>query len=77
MDSKILFGLVSLLIISSGTAFAQESLVSVQTDDNHYDEGDTVVISGQAGEVLTGAAVFSFVFGSEVGHVSSNSHLSP
>ncbi|MGY5146491.1 MAG: PEFG-CTERM sorting domain-containing protein [Candidatus Nitrosopumilus sp. bin_7KS] len=35
-----------LLIISTGTAFAQESLISVQTDDNHYDEGDTIVISG-------------------------------
>ena len=26
--------------------FAQEPLISIQTDDNNYDEGDTVVISG-------------------------------
>ncbi len=47
MEIKILFVLSMLLIISTGTVFAQESLISVQTDDNHYDEGDTVVISGQ------------------------------
>ena len=35
-----------LLITTTGIAFAQESLISVQTDDNHYDEGDTIVISG-------------------------------
>ncbi|QLH05515.1 PEFG-CTERM sorting domain-containing protein [Nitrosopumilus oxyclinae] len=46
MSLKIFYGLILLLIISTGTAFAQESLISVQTDDNHYDEGDTIVISG-------------------------------
>ena len=35
--------LAVLLIISTGTVFAQESLISVQTDDNIYDEGDTVL----------------------------------
>jgi len=46
VDTKIFYGLAVLLIISTGTAFAQESLISVQTDDNVYDEGDTIVISG-------------------------------
>jgi len=38
--------LVVLLIISTGTVFAQEALISVQTDDKSYDEGDIIVISG-------------------------------
>lgn len=46
VDSRIVYGIISLLIFSTGTAFAQESLISVQTDDNLYDEGDTIVISG-------------------------------
>ena len=52
MDSRIIFGIVSLLIISTGTVFAQESLISVQTDDNNYDEGDTIVISGKITTVV-------------------------
>jgi len=44
---------MALLIISTGTVFAQ-SLISVQTDDNHYDEGDTIVISGEVTTVLAG-----------------------
>ncbi len=43
---RIFYGLILLLAISTGTVFAQDSLISVQTDDNHYDEGDTIVISG-------------------------------
>jgi len=35
-----------------GTAFAQEPLISIQTDDNNYDEGDTVVISGKINIVI-------------------------
>ena len=49
---KIFYGLILLLIISTGTAFAQESLISVQTDDNHYDEGDTIVISGNVTTIV-------------------------
>jgi predicted secreted protein with PEFG-CTERM motif len=52
VDSRIIFGIVSLLIISTGTVFAQESLISVQTDDNNYDEGDTIVISGKITTVV-------------------------
>ena len=47
MEIRIFYGLVALLIISTGTVFAQQSLISVQTDDNNYDEGDTIVISGK------------------------------
>ena len=52
MDSKILFSIIVLLTISTGSIFAQESLISVQTDDNHYDEGDTIVISGQVTTIV-------------------------
>ena len=31
--SKIFYSLIGLLLISTGTVFAQESLISVQTDD--------------------------------------------
>jgi predicted secreted protein with PEFG-CTERM motif len=47
VDSRILFSIILLSVISMGSAFAQSSLISVQTDDNQYDEGDTIVISGQ------------------------------
>ncbi len=33
-------------VISIGTAFAEESLITVQTNDNNYSEGDTILISG-------------------------------
>ncbi|MBI1662306.1 MAG: PEFG-CTERM sorting domain-containing protein [Nitrosopumilus sp.] len=52
MGSRIFYGIVSLLVISTGFAFAQESLISIQTDDNHYDEGDIIVISGKVTTVI-------------------------
>jgi predicted secreted protein with PEFG-CTERM motif len=33
-------------VISIGTAFAEESLISVQTNENKYTEGDTILVSG-------------------------------
>ena len=52
MEFKIFYFLIVLLTISTGTVFAQESLISVQTDDNNYDEGDTVVVSGTVSTVI-------------------------
>jgi hypothetical protein len=52
VDSKIFYAITALLVISTGTVFAQESLITVQTDDNHYDEGDTIVISGQVTTIV-------------------------
>jgi predicted secreted protein with PEFG-CTERM motif len=46
-----MYSLIFLLIISTGTVFA-ESLISVQTDDNNYDENDIVVISGMVTTVI-------------------------
>lgn len=61
MEFKLLFVLSALLIVSTGTIFAQESL-TVQTDDNHYDEGDTIVVSGQVGTSIEGVDVVLQLF---------------
>ncbi len=52
MDLKIFYGFIALLMISTGAAFAQEALISIQTDDNNYDEGDAIVISGNVNIVI-------------------------
>jgi len=53
VDFRILYGVIVLLAISTGTVNAAETLeVSVQTDDNNYDEGDTIVISGNVSIVV-------------------------
>jgi len=49
---RIFYGLIALLIISTGTIFAQESIINVQTDDRNYDEGDIVVVSGNVTTVI-------------------------
>ncbi len=52
MDLKIFYGFIALLIISTGAAFAQESIISVQTVDNHYEEGDAIIVSGKVNTVI-------------------------
>lgn len=52
MEFRIFYALLPLLIITAGTAFAQESLLSIETDDNNYDEGDTIVIFGNVNTVI-------------------------
>ncbi|MEX1149683.1 MAG: PEFG-CTERM sorting domain-containing protein [Nitrosopumilus sp.] len=54
VDFRIFYGIIVLLAISTGTvnAVAQTLEVSVQTDDNNYDEGDTIVISGNVSIVV-------------------------
>ena len=52
MGYRIFYCLIVLLIITTGTVFAQESLISIQTDNNHYDEGDTIVISGNIKTII-------------------------
>lgn len=56
VDVKISFVLI-LLMFSTLPAFAQSDnipFLTVKTDDNRYDEGDTVVISGQLATVIVG-----------------------
>jgi hypothetical protein len=53
MNIRIFYSLIFLIIISTGTAFAETtSLISVETDDDNYDEGDTIVISGQVHTIV-------------------------
>ena len=46
MKMMIFYTLMILVVISMGTAFAEESLISIQTNHNNYSEGDTILISG-------------------------------
>ena len=52
MKIVIFYTLMILGVISIGTAFAQESLISVQTDDSSYNEGDIIVISGKIDTII-------------------------
>jgi predicted secreted protein with PEFG-CTERM motif len=47
MKIVIFYTLMILGVISIGTAFAEGSLISVQTNDNNYSDGDTILISGK------------------------------
>ncbi len=62
MGIRIFYGLIALLIISTGTVFAQESLVNVKTDDNNYDEGDIVVVSGSVTTIIGSTPVVIQLF---------------
>jgi predicted secreted protein with PEFG-CTERM motif len=46
MKIVIFYTLMILGVISIGTAFAEGSLISVETNDNNYTQGDTILISG-------------------------------
>jgi len=53
VDAKIFFVLI--LLFSTFPAFAQSDnipFLTVKTDDSHYDEGDTIVVSGQLKTVI-------------------------
>jgi hypothetical protein len=48
-----LFSVLMILAVTSmGTVFAEGSLISVQTDNGNYDEGDTIVISGKINTLI-------------------------
>ena len=51
MDLRLFAILMILAVISTGNVFAS-SLISVQTDDDNYEEGDTIVISGQIKTII-------------------------
>jgi predicted secreted protein with PEFG-CTERM motif len=52
MYLKIFSVLIILVLIPVGTVFVSGSLISVQTDTTTYDEGDTIVISGQIETII-------------------------
>jgi len=47
MKIAIFYTLMILGVISIGTAFAEGSLISVETNESNYTEGDTILISGK------------------------------
>ncbi|MBL7015370.1 MAG: PEFG-CTERM sorting domain-containing protein, partial [Nitrosopumilus sp.] len=62
VDLKIFYGFIALLIVSTGVSFAQEALISIETDDNNYDEGDTIVLSGNVNIVIGDTPVILQLF---------------
>jgi len=52
MHVKIFSILIILILIPVGTVFASGNLISVQTDNTTYDEGDTIVISGHVETII-------------------------
>ena len=65
MNYRILYGVIFLSIISVGIVFAQESLISVQTDDSNYDEGDTIVVSGKVTTLIGDTPIILQLFAEE------------
>lgn len=61
MDEKYLL-LIGVLVLSTGTVFAQESYLTIQTDDFKYGEGDIIVISGQVSKDLGYAIGLQILF---------------
>ena len=59
---KISYGLIILAAISFLPVFAQTNPITVQTDDNHYDEGDAIVISGEVTTLVPGTPIVLQVF---------------
>jgi predicted secreted protein with PEFG-CTERM motif len=52
MNIRIFYSLIFLIIISTGTAFAEESLISVKTNNNNYYEEDIILISGNINTII-------------------------
>ena len=52
MHVRIFSTLIILSLMIGGSVFADTSLISVQTDDNNYDEGDTILISGSVTTII-------------------------
>lgn len=58
---------ITILLVISFTIsflpiFAQSNPITVQTDDNNYDEGDTIVISGEVTTVVQGTPIVLQIF---------------
>jgi len=51
---SVIIVVIAFVLLVPVSSFAQESisLISVQTDDNHYDEGDVIVISGNISTIV-------------------------
>ena len=62
VETKIFYGIIFLFFISTATVFAEDPFLSIKTDDNNYDEGDTIVISGEVSTVIGNTEVLLRVF---------------
>lgn len=68
MNFRIFYSIMFLAMLSTGTVFAQESAdpsitpITVLTDDENYDEGDTIVISGKVSIAINGVNVVLQIF---------------
>jgi len=56
VKTGVIFGFLILLIVFTLPVFA-ESLISVKTDSNFYNEGETIVVSGKVSTIITGTPV--------------------
>ena len=63
MKRYFIFSLViAVLFITSMTAYAQGQLIFLETSQNTYEEGDTVVVSGNVTAIIEGAQVSLTIF---------------
>jgi len=63
MNRYFIFSLViAALFITSMTAFAQSQLIFVQTSQNSYEEGETIVVSGNVTSIIAGEQVSITIF---------------
>ena len=52
MDLRIFSILIILVLIPVGTVFANTSIISVETNETSYDEGDAIIISGNVTTII-------------------------
>ena len=63
MKRYFIFSLViAVLFITSMTAYAQGQLIFVETSQNSYEEGDTIVVSGNVTSIIAGEQVSLTIF---------------
>ena len=63
MKRYFIFSLViSALFITSMTAFGQGQLIFIETSQNAYEEGDTIVVSGNVTSIIAGEQVSLTIF---------------
>jgi len=63
MKRYFIFSLViSALFITSMTAYAQSQLIFVETSQNAYEEGDTIVVSGNVTSIISGTPITLQIF---------------
>ena len=60
--SIILTIVIAALSITTMTAFAQSQLIFVETSENSYEEGETIVISGNVTSIIAGTPITLQIF---------------